>query len=309
MRFENSDFFDTSLNRLNDLFQSAWEKNPINLIYALVRVGGMSDANWDPMEESLESLESLNDYENLEKEAFLQGNLKRAYRMQLLHYCHMIEASAPIELIANLIRCNTGIGFHTKPFLHLHRPTKDSLSTVPPSVKQKVKEIVKLEEKSSIKISDLLNQFVDEQIRNSFYHSDYCLTDSYYRSTGSGPSKQIRLEDLNKITNNAFSFYSALLGTWNGIREQLGRGKRVHQMSNYECLELLSDKDGILNGFAVHFSNGSVSTFRRAKSGITAQNIDFDKNGKLILVCGLTDNLKTQWVWNKQVVTNFSKLP
>ncbi len=306
MNFGTTDFFNTSYSRLNELFVAAWKNNPLNLIYTLVRVEGISDTNWDPMEESLEAFE---DYKNIREDAFKHGNLKRVYRLQLLHYCHMIEASAPLELIANLLRCNRDMGFHIRPFMHLNRATKETFVSIPPSVKTKVKEIAKLEEKSSVKVSDLLNQIMNDQIRNSYFHSDYCLTDSYFRSMGSGLASQMRLEDLNKITNNAFSFYSALIGTWNGIREQLGRGKRVHQMPNYECLELLSGQDGVLNGFMIHFSNGSTATFKRTKEGLTAENLMFERDGNVNFHCGIIGDLKPYWVWNKQVVTDFSKVP
>lgn len=266
----------------------------------------MSDANWDPMEESLEAFE---DYKCISEEAFKQGKIKRIYRLQLLHYCHMIEASAPLELIANLLRCNGGLRFHFSPFRHRYRPTKETFVSIPPSVKTKVKEITKLEERSSVKVSDLLNQIVNDQIRNSYFHSDYCLTNSHYRSMGSGLASQMRLEDLNKITHNAFSFYSALIGTWSGIREQLGRGKRVHKMDNYECLELLSGQDGILNGFMIHFSNGSTATFMRTKDGVKAENIIFQADGNLNFNCGRIDSLKPYWLWNKKIVNDFSKIP
>lgn len=306
MSIDTSDFFNTCYIRLNELFSSAWQKNPLNLIYTLIRVEGMSSANWDPMEESLEAFE---DYKNIHEDAFKSGNMKRATRLQLLHYCHMIEASAPLELIANLLRCNNIMGFHIKPFIHLHRPTKEALVTIPPSVKTKVKEIAKLEKTSSVAISDLISPIVNEQIRNAYFHSDYCLTDTYFRSTGAGYTEQMNLSELNRITNNAFSFYSALFGMWNGIREQLGQGKRVHKLENYECLELLSGSDGKLNGFIIHFSNGSTSTFKRTKEGVIAENLVFEPDGNVNFQCGLVDELKPTWIWNNQIVEDFLKIP
>jgi len=289
------------------LFAEAWSKSPLDTIYTLVRVDGMADGSWDPLEESMGAFD---DYREIIEQAIAMQNTKRLYRQRLLYYCHLIESSAPYEIIKNLTLCRIGKQFHLRPFSHLYRKGKDSFSSIPPSVKSKVNDIKSIEDQNSMALlSTKFADAIDDQIRNSFFHSDYCLTDTNYRWTESGPAKQISIEELDLKLSLGFAFFSAFFAKWKAYRIQLGQGKKVHKMPNYETLELLVDEDGLLNGFKVHFSNGHIATFKRSKHGVTAENLSFDNEGAVGYFVGMTDELNKVWVWNKKLVDDWNALP
>ena len=294
--------------RIAELFQAA-EKNAIlELVYTLVRVDGMSDANWDPFVESMEAFE---DYNDLLRTTDRKANPKRFTRTKLLYYNHLIEASAPYDLIANLLRCASGSHYHIRPFGKLNIPKKqEPLRSVPPGVGKKLSEIKAIESRSAVKIFDLLDMVINENIRNSFFHSDYCLADMEYRWTEGGPAQKMSIDELDNWIERAFIFYSILFGYWKKTRLQFGSGKLVHQGPNSnETFELTRDAASQLDGFKVHFSNGHVATFHRAPTGVKAENVFFEIDGRVGFFCGDLNAMTQNCIWNGNVVNDFSKLP
>ncbi len=303
-----TDFHYECDRRLTDLFKLASKTSLFELVYTLVRVDGMSDSNWDPF---IESREAFDDYNELLITTDPEANPKRYIRLKILYYCHLIEASAHYELIANLLRCTTGSTFHIDPFGKLAIPKKQQpLFSVPPGVQKKLSEIKKIEAQSKVKISDLLDNVIHDSLRNSFVHSDYCLTDTEYRWTESGPAQKITIAELELWIEKAFAFYSLLFAHWKWIRRRLGKGKLVHPGPQpYETFEMTADTDGYLDGFKVHFSNGQIATFHRGSQGVVTNNIDFEKDGKINFYSGDHDKLKNHYVWNGNIVTDFQTLP
>jgi len=58
---------------------------------------------------------------------------------------------------------------------------------------------------------------------------------------------------------------------------------RYHRWPNYQVLELLKS-DGKLDGFQVHFSNGSSARFRRTTTGVDIMNMLFGTEGTIIFM-------------------------
>ena len=298
--------FEKSREIFQQLFSDSWSSNPLQMIFALVRVGGMSDPNWDPM---LESLAAFEDYEVLLEEIDATSSKQRHYRLRLLYYCHLVEASAPYNLVMNLLRCRAGMDYHISPFHYLYRQKGKSLVRVPPSVAAKMRAIREFEAKHSDgRVISQLEKAVDESIRNSFFHSDYCFSDSEYRSLGS-PTKVFEFSDLDRFLDEAFAIYGALLAIWSSARQQLGSQKKVHKLPNFETLELLSDDDRLLSGFKVHFSNGSVATYNRTPAGTIAENLTFGGDGDVGFMVGDIGRMKRGWYWNGNPVDDWSQLP
>jgi hypothetical protein len=290
---------------LNNLFNKAMTCKGFNTICTILRVGGMSDANWDPFEESRDALEDFNWFLEIAEE---KRTKRCKIRVALLMYCQLIEMTAPHEILLNLLNCIHGDSYSLNPFGHLGRSKKNvPFSYVPPSAKAKFKYICdKAQECNEPDLIRAINTFFSDEVRNAFSHSDYVITDDYFRYTSGGLSQEIALAELSQIINECFSFYSAFIQLHRHWLLDLSKVKKYHRWPQYEVLELLSDENG-LYGFSVHFSNGNKATYSRRKTGIEAINIMFEEDGLNYMV-GFLDKLEPIWKINDIPIKNWDEL-
>jgi len=269
-----------------ELMEKAFKKNAYNFIKTMVRVGGITDANWDPFDEINRSIDDCN--WAIENGKQVRG-LKCAIRMSVLLYCQTIESSAPHVLLANLLRILNGKEYVINPLGHLgRRIKKDQFRWIPPSATKKFSEIQKVAEGvGESKLSKYIDLIYDDRIRNSFSHSDYIITDDYYRWTEGGPPEQISIDKLAEITDDCFIFYGRLLAVYRLWRKQLLAIPRYHKWPNYEVFEVLKDREIGVYGYQVHFSNGQVARFSRRTEGVEALNINIEKDGGINYFYGL----------------------
>jgi hypothetical protein len=298
---EDNNYFEL----LNNLFTKAMDCNGFNTICTILRVGGMSDANWDPFEESRDAFEDFNWFLELSEE---KRSIRCKIRVALLMYCQLVEMTAPHEILINLLNCLHGDRYSINPFGHLGRSKKNvAFSYVPPSAKAKFKYIcTKAQEYNERELIKSINTFFSDDIRNAFSHSDYIITDEYFRYTSGGLAQQIKLEELSQLINECFSFYSAFMQLHRRWLIELSRIRKHHKCPQYEVMELLSDESG-LYGFNVHFSNGSKATYSRKKTGIETINIMFEGDGMNYMV-GFLDKLEPVWKINGVPVENWDEL-
>lgn len=290
---------------LDDMFNKAMATKGFNTICTLLRVGGMSDANWDPFEESRDAMDDFNWILDI---AGKERTLRTQTRVALLMYCQLIEMTAPHEILVNLLRCIHGDDYSLSPLSHLGRSKKDVLfSYVPPSAKAKFKYICeKAREYGVVDLANAIDTFFSDEIRNAFSHSDYIITDTYFRYTSGGLAKQIEIGELKHIINECFKFYSAFIVLHRRWLYQISKMKKYHKWQQYEVLELLSDESG-LYGFNVHFSNGSKATYTRRKIGIETINLTFD-DGELGYMIGYINKLEPVWKINGLPVVDWEAL-
>jgi hypothetical protein len=292
---------------LSDLFEKAFKSDPFDMLCTILRVKGLSDAKWDPFEESLDS---FNDYSWLIEESKKARGDRCVRRISLLVYCQMIEMSALHEMLANLLRCISGKPYILSPFFHLQKKKKkELLSWIPPSASVKFRELRKLAENAKDdKLPLYIDSFFNEKVRNAFSHSDYILTDSEFRYTEGGPAQSIKLSDLDAIINSCFVFYRIFMDVYRKWRFAFSQLKRFHKWPNYEVLEILSDKEDGVFGFHVHFSNGSKTTYTRRRSGTQAINMGFNPDGTLYFMVGCLDKLESVWKVDGKPVTDWDAL-
>ena len=293
---------------LNGLFSRAFEAQPFDAISSILRVGGMSDANWDTFEESRNAFD---DFNWLLEKAINERSETSHTRISLLMYCQAIEMTAPHEILANLLRCLSKKHYIVQPFHHLIRRRKKSffLPWIPPSAKTKFKEIKDVaKEANEIKLIETIDSFFDEKVRNAFSHSDYVLTDKYFRYINGGHPQQISLEKLGELINVCFGFYGAFLSLHKNWLLNFSKAKKYHKFAQYEVLELLSNEEEGLYGFNVHFSNGSKATYSRRKTGINATNLRFENDGGINFMAGNLDALEPVWKINGNSVEDWNSL-
>ena len=283
---------------LSGLFWGAFRKAPFEVLCAVLRVTGMQDADWDPFEESKAAFEDYNALLRLD-----EATLSKAgrWRIGLLMYCQAVEMTAPQEFLTNLLRVLGGEKYHIKPFGSLGRTNKKRpFSWVPPSAPVKYRELKRLALACKQgTLSEYIDQFFNEDIRNAFSHSDYIISGEYFRWTEMGLAQQLPLDQVNLIASNCFRFFSAVLWLHKQVLTDLKRLPRFHKWPTYEVLELLSDADR-LHGFSVHFSNGSKATYTRTDKGVECTNILFEPDGSINFMVGLLDALRPEWKVNGQ---------
>lgn len=281
------------LDFFSDLFWKAFRAAPFEVLCAVLRVSGVQDADWDPFEESKEAFEDYNSLLRLDEE---HVSALGRWRIGLLMYCQAIEMTAPQEFLANLLRAIAGEKYHIKPFGSLGRTNKKKpFSWIPPSAPVKYRELKRLANVAGEPtIVEYIEQFLSEDVRNAFSHSDYIITGEHFRWTESGLAQQMTLETVNTLAQNAFKFFSVLLWLHNTVLADLKNMRRFHKWPNYEVLELLSDDNG-LYGFSVHFSNGSKATYSRTAKGVDCTNVKFESDGTINFFVGSLDALRPEW--------------
>lgn len=280
------------------LFRQAWEKGGFNFVLTLLRFDGMSYGMWDPM---VEADEALTDFSELIREARKNDNAKRLIRLSLLIYCHATEMSAPYHILYNVLRCANGQPYRMSPFSHLSKRKKKKgvwSEVIPPSPNAKIGELRRLcLSMGEEKLIGIVDSFYRDDIRNAFYHSDYCidLDDECFNITETMFGKRIPLSEVNDVLTRGFAFYGAFFHAYYGMRKVMADAKKFHKWPNYEVLELLSNQEEGLYGFTVHISNGTQCTFERHKDRVIAQNVLFEDEG-FSLQIGSIDDLRKEWL-------------
>jgi hypothetical protein len=115
----------------DDLFGRAREIDEFEYACALLRVRGMEDFGWDPLEETAAL---FNDIGSL-LEAPLTDYAR--VRLGLLLYSHLTEVDAIYQILANMIEITAGERYVMDPFHDLYRPPdRPRYEQYPPSAKK-----------------------------------------------------------------------------------------------------------------------------------------------------------------------------
>lgn len=281
---------------LKGLFKKAIKKNPVQFLYTVLNVTGIHYGHWNPTEELYDFFDDFN--ELLEEAIKNQNNLKRQYRIALVMYCHALEMSLPWQMLANTLLVISGKEYRIDPFFELRRKRKATLGYVSPSANQKVKHLKELAAFSKeTQLIKHIQDFYNDNVRNAFYHSNYCLTDSEFRYTDNGIWTSLSLDDLDSIITKCFAFYEAFFHAHAWAKVFFKEVKAYHKWPNYEVFEILKNNKEVY-GFKVHFSNGQVAKFSREPERVEATNLHFEKDGTINFFAGNLDDLKRAWLVN-----------
>jgi len=295
------------LTYLDTLFGRAYKRNPVELLFAILRVNGLADQDWDPFEESQRAFKEFN---WLIEKANKELSDVSSSRIDLLMYCQAIEMTAPHVLLANSLNIIAGKPYLMDPFFDLSRPRKKgSLNRIPPSATVKMRHIKKLaEEVQELKLIKIIESFFDDRVRNAFSHSDYIFTKEYFRWTEGGPTSQMHMSDLENKICTCFAFYGALLECGPRWRRGFGKFPRYHKLPNYEVLELLKNDEGLVTGFKMHFSNGSYASYSRGPDGSKPMNVRPNKDGSINFFVGELDKIEKVWKIDGKPVTDWDEV-
>lgn len=267
----------------------------IQLFASLLRVAGMEDPGWDPYAESRGVLEDLNRLMQipLPEKDFADIDLT-TWRLGLLFYMHIVEMSAPYEVLLNLLRYRLGRGYSPNPYFDFL--TKDEQKRAAKTgifPHKKIEIIGRLGEEAGLDLRSMFADFYSSRFRNAVAHSDFIFADEEFRSRPDGFGKSFRLSfaEVDNMLTNAKAFIGAFFSLERGARqmwgERAGRGF-AYDVTYKGVMEVLADDDGLMNGFKVHWPNGSESMYRRTEAGIEMSNCMLDFEAKTIaLMVGL----------------------
>jgi hypothetical protein len=240
----------------DELFARARDADEFEYACALLRIRGMEDAGWDPLEETAALVDDigsllqtpLNDYARI--------------RLGLLLYSHLTEVDAIYLILVNMVEITAGERYSMDPFQDLYRPTgRPRYEQYPPSAKRVVERVKeRAEARGCDELVELLDWFFNDAVRNAFFHSDYVLYRDEFRSRegtfvdeDGRRSPSMKLDEIVDLINRGMTFYQGFIDTYAKHRgsyteEKQVRG-RIGAGGSEEDVTLMASSERGLYGF------------------------------------------------------------
>jgi hypothetical protein len=102
------------LTALDSAFNRAQKRSQFQFLLSLFRIRGLEDAGWDPYQTTLRAIPAMHRVHDYIIE---KGENEAAQHLGLWVYGHIVEASEPYELLANLIDVAKAGGLNSIDFL------------------------------------------------------------------------------------------------------------------------------------------------------------------------------------------------
>ena len=187
------------LTAFDPAFTWARAKSEGDFILTLLGMRGMQDAGWEPYETTLKVIPSMARlHSRLESEEDTQ-------HLQLWIYGHIMEASAPYDIIGNLAAISAGDSYNFDRF-----PAHEKTGR-PMSPGEKIRRIETLAQNAGLQ--GLATPFCEpwnRELRNAVFHADYILHGADIRTAS--PFKTYPHQEISRTVNRALAlFYSVKL--------------------------------------------------------------------------------------------------
>jgi hypothetical protein len=184
------------LTVLDPVFTRAKGASEFDFLHSLIPVFSLQDAGWDPYETTIGAVTSTLDLiDNAD-------DFTKARHLQLWLWGHILEASAPYELLARLLAVCGG----QRPQA-THFP--DSDRGVPPSPGRKIAALEATAAVLGIKDSIIpLREMWDRDLRNAVFHADYTLHGGALRIPRL--SKEYTRDEIDRLVVRALCTHRAL---------------------------------------------------------------------------------------------------
>jgi len=148
------------------LFEEAKKTDEFEFCCAILRIRGTEGPGWDPLVESSQFMNQTG--------LLLQSPVDLVFKKRLLLslYCHATEIDDIYTIIANLLIIIKGERY----IMDYFRFIKDKNGGKIKYPHQKINEIKRLAKDTPFeKIAEVMDYFLEKNVRNAFYHSDYIL--------------------------------------------------------------------------------------------------------------------------------------
>jgi len=190
------------LECMTPAFTGAYERSEFEFILALLRVWGVQDAGWDPFETTSKAIPAMTAvHESM-------TDFVAARHLELWVYGHIVEASEPYELLANMIAISQGGRWVAQKF-----PPIPGKRNRPPRELSPGEKIVSLERAASAgsmpQVATPLREIWDRDLRNAVFHADYVLYGSEVRILR--PPKKYSHERVTELVNKAHAYHTAIM--------------------------------------------------------------------------------------------------
>jgi len=184
------------LTALDAAFTRARHACEFEFLCALLRVRGVKSPGWDPYEATTRMFKNLVGLSNKIRDFELRRHL------HLWLYGHMVEASEPYELLANLISISTGGRYHYTWF-----PPK--WGQRPQSPGEKIQSIAEMAATAGMaQVVEPVKEIWDRDLRNAIFHSDYALYGTEVRILS--PVRRYMHEDIMTLLNRALAYFESI---------------------------------------------------------------------------------------------------
>lgn len=194
------DSYMSYLNALSPLFEKAQDTCEFEFINTLLRVRELEGPGWDPFENTQRAFECISKLKKRIKDFYTTRHLF------LWLYGHIIEASEPYEILANLINVCEGERFCLNNFPNKKR----GRYRIPQSPSEKIDKLEQMA--SKINMSNCifpLRDVFDRDLRNAIFHSDYSLYKGEVRIRK--PTKVYSHDEVMKVLNKGLAYFESFI--------------------------------------------------------------------------------------------------
>lgn len=230
-------------------------------VKALLRVGSMQDAGWDPYETTLEAIPAMNKLHDQIPTDTGWPDFYAARHLQLWTYGHIIEASEPYATIADMLDIASGGYFKPYRFPEINLGGKRARDTPfaptrPQFFSEKFPQIEKLADAANLpRTLDPIREVWDSKLRNGIFHADYSLHGGAVRLLAKGGYTH---EEIMVLINRALAYHEAMANLVRGYRRSYVEPKElpVHtdlaRKPNETITVMVRDGEGAIGVRYVH---------------------------------------------------------
>lgn len=188
-----------ALNAFGPLFKAAKTKSEFEFIIALLRVRGLADAGWDAWENTVQAVEEM-------QRLHAKANYEAAAHLSLWLYGHIVEASEPYEMLANMLNIASGDRWHS---INFPDRTRQNGSTIALSPSEKIQQLTAKAAAAQLPPAMApLQGLIDRNLRNAIFHSDYSVYEGKVRIFK--PMRDYTREEALDRANLALAYFEAI---------------------------------------------------------------------------------------------------
>lgn len=211
-RGEYLDALPRYLNGFEPLFNAAKDRDEFQFIVALLGIYGLQDAGWVPYESTEAGVRAATQMHNESADSAAARHLK------LWIYGHIVEASAPYDLLANAIQTARGERARRTWF-----PDEGSRPVSPGSKINKLGAWADADGHPDVE--HLLREVWDRDLRNAIFHADYALHGAEVRLPAVGESWTG--DQIEGVTSKASAYHDAVSGLRRFHLRSYAKPKRI----------------------------------------------------------------------------------
>ncbi len=188
------------INIIELYYSQAKHKCEFEFILTLLRFKGASGPGWDPFETLQDAHKA---FYKISRKFRSDRFINKQY--SLLLYGLIIEASEPYEILANLINIIDGDRYLAKTHFPDYTDSHGRIRSQSPA--DKIAQLKKKAKNIKLKL-DIFDEFFDNKLRNSIFHSDYTISGNEVRLLN--PIKIYLRDEWHTLINRSLAYLEAL---------------------------------------------------------------------------------------------------